>query len=123
MKIFWNNNYQPNFGSKKTFKRQFKTCAYSGEKFETHNTRTIEHIIPSSEGGEDDYSNYLIVKKRWNEKRSSTPLDEFIKKYPQVEENIKKAVKQKEGKTIEDMNWAEEVKKTITKAIGRNIFE
>ena len=123
MDIKYFNNFQLNFSSRKTFKREFKTCAYSGEKFEPHDTRTIEHIIPSSEGGKDNYSNYLTVKKSWNEKRSSTPLDEFIKKYPQVEKNIKNAVTQKEGKTIEDMNWAEEVKKTLTKAIGRNIFE
>ena len=117
------NCYQLNFGSKRQFKREFDTCAYSGEKFENRDTRTIEHIIPSSLGGENNYANYLIVKRSWNEKRSSIPLDEFIKKYPQVEENLKKTIANKEGKILEGIDWASDVKKTLEKAIGRDIFE
>ncbi len=117
------NCYQLNFGSKRQFKREFDTCTYSGEKFENRDTRTIEHIIPSSLGGENNYGNYLIVKRSWNEKRSSIPLDEFIKKYPQVEENLKKTIANKEGKILEGIDWASDVKKTLQKAIGRDIFE
>ena len=71
----------------------FKTCSYSNEPFYPWDTSTIEHIIPESCGGKDDYSNYLVVKRSWNMERSSKPLDEFILQYPEVKENIKNAVK------------------------------
>ena len=123
MKISSTNYQQYNFGTKKEFKRMFKTCSYSNEPFYPWDTSTIEHIIPESCGGQDDYANYLVVKRSWNMERSSTPLDEFILEYPEVKENIKNAVKSKEGQIIEGINWAEEVKKTLFKAIGYDIFE
>lgn len=110
------------FGSKRTFKRQFKTCAYSGEGFEQHDTKTLEHIIPQIKGGKNEYSNYLIVKRSVNSRRSAKPLDEFIKENPEVKQNIINTVKSKEGQIIEGINWAEEVKKTLFKAIGYDIF-
>ena len=112
-----------NFYSKKTFKRMFETCAYSGEKFEQCDVATIEHIIPVNCGGKNDASNYLVVKSTWNAQRSDIPLDVFIKENPQVKENIIKTVKSKEGQTIEGINWAREVKKSLKKAIGYDIFE
>ncbi len=123
MQISSINFYLPSFSSKRKFKKMFKKCAYSGENFETHNPRTIEHIITRSNGGSDDYSNLIVVKKSWNEKRSSVSLDEFIKKYPQVEENIKTSVQNMQGKTINGIDWAKEVKNTLKLAIGRDIFE
>lgn len=113
---------QINFSSKKTFKKQFTKCTYSGEDFSPRNTKTIEHIIPLSLGGENEYSNYLVVKRSWNSKRSSVPLYEFIQSNPQVKENIIKTVNSMEGKTIEGINWAKEVKKTLYRAIGYDIF-
>lgn len=110
------------FGSRRTFKRQFKTCAYSGEGFEQHDTKTLEHIIPQIKGGKNEYSNYLIVKRSVNSRRSAKPLDEFIKENPEVKQNIINTVKSKEGQIIEGINWAEEVKKTLFKAIGYDIF-
>lgn len=114
--------YTITFGTRRQFKRLFKTCSYSGEEFEPHDTKTIEHIKPLSEGGKNDYSNYLVVKRSWNSKRSSQPLGEFIREHPEVEKNIRSAVISQEGKTIEGINWAEEVKKTLTEEIGRDIF-
>ena len=111
------------FCSKKKFKKLFDKCSYSGENFEQHDSRTLEHIIPLSDGGKNEYSNYLVVKRSWNSKRSSMPLDEFIKQNPQVKKNIIDTVKSKEGKEIEGINWADEVKKTLKKAIGYDIFE
>ena len=110
------------FGSRRQFKRMFKTCTYSGETFEPHDTKTIEHIRPLSEGGKNDYSNYLVVKRSWNEKRSSRPLGEFIRLYPETEEHIRQAVISQEGKTIDGIDWATEVKKTLREEIGRDIF-
>ncbi len=112
-----------NFTSKKTFKRNFETCAYSGEKFEPCDVATIEHILPVNCGGEDEFSNYLVVKSSWNAYRSDIPLDTFIKENPQVKENIIKAVKSKEGQVLEGINWSKEVKKSLFKILGYDIFK
>ena len=112
-----------NFTSKKTFKRMFETCAYSGEKFEQCDVATIEHIIPLNCGGKNEYSNYLVVKSTWNAQRSDIPLDAFIKENPGVKENIIKVVKSKEGQLLEGLNWASEVKKALEQAIGYDIFK
>ena len=101
----------------------FKTCSYSGENFEQHDTKTIEHIKPQIEGGKNEYSNYLVVKRSWNEKRSSMPLGDFLAQHPTFEENLIKTVKSQEGKTIEGIDWAAEVKKTLKEEIGRDIFD
>lgn len=122
MKISFDNYGLFSFSSKRTFKKMFNKCSYSGENFEQKDTKTIEHIIPVSEGGKNEYSNFLVVKRSWNSKRSSIPLDEFIKNNPQVRENIVRTVNSMEGKTIDGINWAEEVKKTLLKAIGYDIF-
>ena len=66
----------------------FDRCSYSGEKFEPYDTATIEHVIPVNCGGQNDFANYLVVKRSWNMDRSDTPLDEFIAQNPQVKENI-----------------------------------
>lgn len=123
MKISSNNQFLFSFSSKKTFKKMFDRCSYSGEKFEPYDTATIEHVIPVNCGGQNDFSNYLVVKRSWNMDRSDTPLDEFIAENPQVKENIISAVKSKEGQIIEGINWSEEVRKTLLKAIGYDIFK
>ena len=123
MRIGLINLYSISFGSKREFKKMFKTCSYSGEEFEPHNTRTIEHIKPLSQGGKNDYSNFLVVKRSWNEKRSSLPLSEFIRQNPDVEKNIVHAVNSLEGQTVDGFDWSGEVKKTLKEEIGRDIFE
>ena len=123
MKISFNNQNLFSFSSKKTFKKMFDRCSYSGEKFEPYDTATIEHVIPVNCGGQNDFANYLVVKRSWNMDRSDTPLDEFIMQNPQVKENIISAVNSKEGQIIEGINWSEEVKKTLLKAIGYDIFK
>lgn len=110
------------FQSKKTFKRMFDCCAYSGEKFEPYDTATIEHIIPVNCGGQNEFSNYLVVKRSFNMDRSDTPLDEYLKQNPEAKDYIIASVSSKEGQIIEGINWAEEVKKTLFKAIGYDIF-
>ena len=123
MKFTLSLNNNLSFTSKKTFKREFDRCAYSGEKFEPHDTATIEHIIPAINGGQNEFSNYLVVKRSWNMDRSNTPLDEYIRENPSVRENIISSVNSKEGKIIEGINWSEEVRKTLLNAIGYDIFK
>ena len=110
------------FGTKKQFKKMFNTCCYSRENFEPRNTKTIEHIIPISQGGKNEYGNYIIVKRTWNQKRSSLPLEDFFKENPEVKENLIISITEQEGKTIDGINWAEEVKKTLQTALGEDIF-
>lgn len=123
MKISFDYNNFTSFSSKKSFKKMFDRCSYSGEKFEPYDTATIEHVIPVNCGGQNEFSNYLVVKRSWNMDRSDTPLDEYIASNPQVRENIVRTVNSKEGQIIEGINWAEEIKKTLLKAIGYDIFK
>ena len=123
MNINTYSNIFLSFSSKKTFKREFDKCAYSGEKFSQCDCPTIEHIIPVNAGGKDEYSNYLVVKHSWNADRKDTPLDVYIRENPLVRENIVSIVNQKEGKIIEGISWSKEVKKTLLKAIGYDIFK
>ena len=122
MKISSVSYYSHTFGNRKTFKKFFKQCTYSGENFEPHDTKTLEHIIPLSQGGKSDITNYFVVKRSWNGKRSSIPLDDFIKEYPQVKENIKRTLIEHKDEEIDGIKWAEEVKKSLTKALGYDIF-
>ena len=122
MKILSKDYYNCSFSSKKTFKREFDRCAYSGEKFELCDCATIEHILPVALGGKDDYSNYLVVKHSWNADRKHMSLDEYIKENPKVKDNIVSAVNSKEGQIIEGIDWAKEVKKTLLKTVGYDMF-
>lgn len=110
------------FSSKKTFKREFDKCAYSGEKFEPCDCATIEHILPVSLGGKDDYSNYLVVKHSWNADRKHMALDEYIRENPSVKDNIVSIVNSKQGKIIEGIDWSTEVSKTLKTVLGYDIF-
>lgn len=110
------------FGTKKQFKRLFPVCSYSGETFRPQDTATFEHIVPTNRSGTNDLSNKIVVKRSWNGLRSDIPLGEFIGRYPQVKDNIIKAVQRLEGRIIDGINWAEDVKKTLTKEIGYDIF-
>ncbi len=110
------------FGTKKQFKKMFNTCCYSRENFEPRDTKTIEHIIPLSQGGKNEYGNYLIVKRTWNQKKSAMPLKDFIKKNPDVKDCLVISITEQEGKVVDGVNWAEEVKKTLQTVLGEDIF-
>ena len=122
MEISGVNNQFAAFGSRKSFKRHFKKCSYSGVIFKNAKEKSIEHILPVSQGGKNDYSNYLVVSLDWNMKRSSKPLDEFIKENPEVKENIIASVNAHDGDIYDGVDWAKEVKKTLLKVIGYDIF-
>lgn len=116
---------QTTFGTtKKQFKKMFKVCSYSDEKFENGDTITIEHIIPQSRGGDiHDKTNQIGVKRSWNMKRSSLMLKFFEEDCPNLAENIRKTVKAMEGVIVDGKNWAEEVKPKFIEEFGRNIFK
>ena len=53
---------------------------------------TIEHIIPQSEGGIDDISNYMTACYKCNSNRGSVNLAEMLKKNQNIENNIQKHI-------------------------------
>ncbi len=116
-------NYYISFGAYKKFKKMFSTCAYSGETFVPGDTKTLEHIVPKVRGGQRDLVNLIVVKRSWNSLRSDMPLGEFIDKYPQVQKNILNTLDSLKGTIINGINWADEVKKTLFKETGKDIFK
>ena len=117
------DNKSTSFGSHKEFKKMFKICSYSGGVFEPGDTKTLEHIIPESRGGEKILSNLIVVKRSVNSLRSSTPLGEFINKYPEVAKNILRTLEEFKGKIIDGVNWAKEVRKTLYAETHNAIFK
>lgn len=61
-----------------------KTHHAIAEALLSPSTITVEHIKPSSKGGEDKGTNYLAASKRMNNYRSSIPITEFIKMFPKI---------------------------------------
>ena len=88
MQIFYINYDLLSFGTKKKFKKSFKTCAYCGGYFTPHNTRTIDHIRAKINGGTNDICNKIIVCAKCNRDKSGDSLKVFIDKHPSVEEYI-----------------------------------
>ena len=50
------------------------------------------------------------------------PLGEFMDKYPWVQENLLRTLKALEGKIINGINWAQEVKKALFQETEKEIF-
>ncbi|MDD3594483.1 MAG: hypothetical protein PHX18_07645 [Candidatus Gastranaerophilales bacterium] len=122
MIVNFQNNFI-NFNGRQYFKQMFDRCAYTGKVFTRNNPRSVEHIVPHSfEGSLNHVSNYLIVAKSINSQRGNMPLDEFLRQHPSFEKNIVETVKSKHGIVVEGIVWADEVRKTLAKVLGRDIF-
>ena len=110
------------FGTKKKFKKSFKTCAYCGGNFAPKNTRTIDHIRAKINGGTNDICNKIIVCAKCNRDKSGDSLKTYIEKHPSVEGYLKQSIIDHAGQIYSDVVWADEVKKTLEDEIGRDIF-
>ena len=53
---------------------------------------TIEHTRSQYENGKDHYSNYLVLCRRCNGKRNTTPYKKFIAQNPKMPENTQKYI-------------------------------
>ena len=118
---FLNDNFL-SFGTKKQFKKSFKTCAYCGGDFAPRNTRTIDHIKAKINGGTNDISNKITVCAKCNRVKSGYSLKDYIQKHPTVETFLKQSVADHAGQIYDGVVWADVVKKTLEEEIGRNIF-
>lgn len=68
-----------------------RECAYCGKK---DVPLQVEHIVPKARGGSDRVSNLTLACECCNHKKGSKPVEEFLKKKPEVLKKIKAAAKQ-----------------------------
>lgn len=68
-----------------------RECAYCGKK---DVPLQVEHIHPKSKGGSNRVSNLTLACECCNQKKGNKPVEEFLKKKPEVLEKIKKGAKQ-----------------------------
>lgn len=66
----------PEHIKKQIYKKCNNRCAYCGEKL-TLETRTIDHIVPLSEGGSNYITNFFPACKNCNALKSSLSLRDF----------------------------------------------
>lgn len=91
---------------------------------------TVEHVQPSSRGGDDDLSNFLLVSARFNNDRDSMPLDEYIdlNKGIEIEKNLQKYI----NDVIDEINnkksdfsykswYPEAIKKTLARETSQRV--
>lgn len=91
---------------------------------------TVEHVQPSSRGGDDDLSNFLLVSARFNNDRDSMPLDEYIdlNKGLGIEKNLQRYI----NDVIDEINnkksdfshkswYPEAIKKTLARETSQKV--
>ena len=90
-----------NFVTKKHFYKYYNilnaetqgTCIYCGAPLQT-NAVTIDHIVPRHLGGKSILSNYVIACPPCNVKKDATPVDDFVRSWPENQRaNYAKRVK------------------------------
>ena len=62
----------------KLFARDFHMCAYCGEQF-NYRLLSRDHIVPVSQGGDDDWMNVVTSCKRCNHAKGAKSLKEYGK--------------------------------------------
>ncbi len=82
-----------------------RTCAYCGKK---DVPLEIEHINPRSSGGSDRISNLTLSCRSCNEKKGNKPVEDFLKKKPEVLKKIKAQAKAplKDAAAVNATRWA-----------------
>ncbi|NEO35572.1 MAG: HNH endonuclease [Moorea sp. SIOASIH] len=68
-----------------------RECTYCGKKSVP---LQIEHIRPKSKGGSDRVSNLCLACEKCNQRKGNKPIEEFIKKKPNLLQKIKTKAKQ-----------------------------
>ncbi len=66
-------------------------CVYCGAK---HVPLTIDHVVPRAKGGTNRVSNLVIACCDCNQKKGAMPVEEFLKKKPEVLKKIKTQLKE-----------------------------
>lgn len=81
-----------------------RKCTYCGKK---DIPLQVEHIKPKSIGGSDRLSNLCLACEKCNQKKGNKPVEEFLKKKPQLLESIRKQAKTplKDAATVNATRW------------------
>ncbi|MGK7900726.1 MAG: RNA-guided endonuclease IscB [Hormoscilla sp.] len=80
-------------------------CAYCGAK---DVPLEIEHIYPKSKGGSDRVSNLAIACHKCNQKKANKPVEQFLKKKPEVLKRLLAQAKAplKDAAAVNSTRWA-----------------
>ena len=76
----------PNFGYSHKLKTDFKKGLLPSVKFDVagvelnNNNVTLDHVVPKSQGGENNLFNYMLASKWFNSFRGVVPLCKLITK-------------------------------------------
>lgn len=54
-----------------------KLCAYCGDEIENHKSMNVDHFIPKSKGGAEDFSNYVCSCRDCNLSKQTVDMEEF----------------------------------------------
>lgn len=111
-----------NFGTRKQFKRSFKTCAYCGCEFTPQNRKTIDHLDARVNGGGNEITNKIVVCEICNRDKSDMGIKPYIDRHPYVEEYIRQSVNEHAGQIYDGIDWSEGFKEHLTSELGRDIF-
>ena len=81
------------------------TCAYCGK---SDVPLQVEHIVPKSKGGTDRVSNLALACEKCNTKKGNRPVEDFLKRQPEVLARILKQAKAplKDATAVNATRWA-----------------
>ena len=81
-----------------------RTCAYCGK---TDVPLQVEHIVPRSKGGTDRVSDLTLACEPCNRRKGNRPVEDFLKKKPEVLERIKRQAKAplKDAMAVNATRW------------------
>lgn len=96
------------FNKKNVFVRDENTCQYCGEVYPKKSKfLTIDHVLPSSRGGKDSFTNCVCCCKICNEKKGNKTPEEagmLLRKYPAIPKIMDfMAVRSKQ--VMEEFSW------------------
>ncbi len=88
---------------------------------------STEHVKPSSKGGKNDTSNYIVMCADCNSRRSDMPYSEWITRRPNFKVNFDKYLQEVEGKIEtgeigeEYSTYPKEILETFSLELGENV--
>ena len=81
-----------------------RTCVYCGAQ---NVPLQVEHVVPKARGGSDRISNLALACVKCNQKKGAKPIEEFLKKKPELLKSIKAGLKAplKDAAAINATRW------------------
>lgn len=91
-KFFANNS--PSITRQALIMRDNHCCVYCGTTITLHNM-TIDHIFPRCKGGKTEWQNIVASCKKCNSLKGNKNLNDFLKEFPSLNQNIRAFVPQR----------------------------